>query len=228
MRVDRAVGYPVRGSHAESALVAGCSLGFVALGLARLGPVGVLLAVLPTLLFAGYLGRIAERGPGESDGPPSVSPLRSLPACGLRLTVVAFSYLAVPALYTVAVRPLLFDTVGESSGTLDPYVFLVASTSLLAVWGVFGYVLPVALVRVVRTKSLRAGVDPAALRATVSQWAYLVAWTQAALLFGFAVALAGVLLASAVVGGLVAVPVTVYAAYASTYLMSTATATAKR
>lgn len=221
MRVTRAAGYPFRGPHHESALVGGCSLGFVTAGLVQLGPAGAALAVVPALALAGYVGRIAARSATGSDDPPAVRPLAGLFGLGLRLAVVAASVLAVPAVYTVAVRPLLFDAV-ESAGTLDPYVFLVASTSLLAVWGLFGYVLPAALVGVVRTGSLRAAVDASALRATVSEWSYLVAWVQSALLVGFAVALAGVLLAAAPVWGLVAVPLVVYAAYVSTHLVATA------
>lgn len=220
MQPSAAFGYPFRGPQAESGLVFGFVVGFVLVAALRLGVVGVLLAVVPALLFLGYVGRIAEQSVDGVRTLPDVRPLQGLLRPGLRIATVLAVFAVPPAVYLVAAQPVLLDTATTSSGTIDVVTFLVVSTSVLAVCSIFAYLAPAAAIHSTRTGSLRAAFSLAQLRPTVGDLSYLVNWTLAALLFAFVASLTAALLAADPRGGLVGIPLFVYVTFVSVHTVA--------
>lgn len=222
MMLDTRLAYPVRGPRRESAMVVGWTLGFLVVALGRLGPLGALLAVGPALVLLGYVERILERTSRGDDSLPAIRPVFGLLRRGIRLGVVTVAYAAVPAATLLVVQPILLGTARESASSGNGVLFLAASTGLLLVGGLFGYLFPAAAVAVVRTDALRSMVAIGPVTSTAARLEYLVTWTMAALCFGFTASLAIVLLRADLRGGLVAIPLAVYATYASAHLVASA------
>lgn len=219
MQTRRALRYPLEGDNAEPAIVGGFVLGFLIAGAVGLGPVGVLLAVLPGLVFLGFLGRIVERSVDGDRSIPGFNPVRALPKRGLRLGVVVVGYAVPPALVTAWIGTVLTGMAADDIGTAGGYAFVAVSTGLVVVWGVFGYLLPAAIISVVRSGSVRSMVAFGSIRGVVGRESYLVAWIRVALLVGFTSSLAAIVISADRRAGLLAVPMVVYVLYASGHLL---------
>lgn len=220
MHAREALSYPLRGPHTESALVVGFALGFVVAGAMRVGLLGAVFAVVPLLLLVGYLGRIAERSLDGDSTVPAVKPVGDLLRRGGRLFVVALAYAIPPVLALTLVSRFLVDMQASEFGAGDGYAFFVISTGLLLVWGIFGYLLPAAMLVVIETESLQSMVDFGKIKRLAGRETYLVTWLKAAFLFGFCFSLASIFQATDRLGGLLAVPLVVYAAYVSVYMIA--------
>lgn len=220
MQTRTALRYPLEGANAEPAVVSGFVLGFLVAGGGTLGSVGLLLAVVPALLLLGFLGRIVERSLDGDRSIPGFQPVPGLLRRGLRLSVVVIVYAIPPILVAAGVSTVLADMSAEGVGRGGGYAFVAVSTTLVLVWGVFGYVLPAAIISVVRSGAVRSMVAFGSIRSVIGREAYLVAWVRVALLLGFTASLAAVVISADRRAGLVAVPMVVYVLYASGHMLA--------
>lgn len=199
-----ALTYPIRGDDAEETLLVGVILALAAGLLARLG-VLALLAVIPTMLLAGYALAVI-RSSAESAGgtlaadetPPAFGDARALAVDGGRALVVAGGYLVVPV---VALALTVGGATGGPGGGASGQplslgattVLLAGATVVLAISATFAYLLPAALAGVARSGSIRSALDRSHLRRTVGDGGYFVGWVAALLVSGLAVVLFGAL-----------------------------------
>lgn len=222
MRTREALAYPLRGPNNESAVLVGFVLGFLVAGVVRFGSVGVLVAVAPSLLLLGFVGRIVERSLDGDPAIPGYQPVSDVLKRGVRLGIVALVYAIPPVVVLVGASTVFADMAATGLGSGGGYAFLALSTGLLVVWGAFGYVIPAAMISVVRTGSLRSMLALGTIRDVIGRESYLVTWIKATLLFGFTASLAVVLLRSDQRTGLVAIPMVVYVLYVSGHMLAVA------
>ena len=177
---DGLLAYPFRGPAGAETLVVGGGLHLLAvyLPVAPLLPVvGYLLAVL--VHVAGDARAGAHGAPAVVSLPPTGRQLRRLLADGLRGTVVAAGYLAVPAV-VVAVTLRGVGSLGAATGGAptagEAGVLLVGGTAAFVSAAVFCYPLPAALTAVGRHRSLRAAGSRRLVRAAATDARYFVGW----------------------------------------------------
>lgn len=200
---DGLLAYPFRGpAGAETVLVGGgLHLLAVYLPVAPLVPVvGYLLAVL--VHVAGD-ARAGDHGaPAVVTLPPTVDQLRRLLTDGLRGTVVAAGYLAVPAA-VVAVTLRGVSSLGAATGGAptagEAGVLLVGGTAAFVSAAVFCYPLPAALTAVGRRRRLRPAVSRRLVREAATDARYFVGWATGLTVLAVGLA-AGVSLVSVGVG----------------------------
>lgn len=189
-----ALSYPVRGEHAETALLAAWICAFAH---------AVVLPILALVPLLGYAATVLADG---GDAPPAFLD-RAVLARGVGGSVLAVVYGVVP----VAVGLITFRLLGETSrdpAGVEPLVILAGSTAVLFFLAAGGYLFPIALANSVRAGSLRAGFSGLAPVATHA--AYFVGWCMGIVLLLTGVA-AGVALAN--LGGLAAVAGSLVVAY---------------
>lgn len=176
--------YPLRGSPRIDAVLVGGGLHLLA----------VWVPVLPFVAVAGYLARVlaatATPAPHEDADRPGWRPIRPLLRDGLRLSLTAVGYLAVPV-------ALLLVTLGgplegiDPTGTTDGAFFLVGTTVTTLLAFAICYPLPAALAAVARERSIRAAVDTTLIGAATRDAGYLVATLLAAGALGVTAAMYG-------------------------------------
>ncbi|MEY7849866.1 DUF4013 domain-containing protein [Natrarchaeobius sp. A-rgal3] len=181
-----ALGYPLRGDHAEKALLSAwlCVL--------------VHAIVIPIVTLVPLVGYVATVLVGESDEPPPFLE-RALVGRSLGATVLVVGYGVVPV--GAALISILLLTGGDQPPTdADALFVLVGSTAVLAMLAAYAYLVPIALANYARTGSLRGGLT--GLGAVAGDAVYFVGWAS-----GSIVLLVGIGIASAFVdiGGIFAV-----------------------
>lgn len=174
-----ALAYPLRGDHAEKALLSAWLCVFVhAIALP-------FVALVPLL---GYAGTVLSHG-DDTDPPPFLE--RSLLSRSLGVTVVTVGYGIVPIGTALLTFVLLLG--GDQPPTDGDALFvLVGSTAVLFVLACYAYLLPIALANYVRAGSLRAA--GSGLVAVASHAAYFVGWSSGIVLFLVGVAASSALL----------------------------------
>lgn len=174
-----ALTYPLRGEHAEKALLSAwlCVLLHA-----------ITLPFVALVPLFGYAATVLASG--DSAEPPAFLE-RSLASRSLGATIVTVGYGIVPigtALLTVV---LLLD--GDQVPTDGNAVSVLAgSTAVLALLALYAYVLPIALANSVRADSLRAAGSE--LVAVASHAAYFVGWCSGTVLVLVGLAVASALL----------------------------------
>jgi hypothetical protein len=191
-----ALRYPLRGEHAEKALLAAWLCVLVH---------SIALPVLALVPLVGYLTVVLGRGDG--DEPPAFLD-RSVLRRGLGASALALAYGTVPLGMALVTFVLLTESGREPTGA-DTVIVLAGSTTVLFVLAVAAYLLPISLANYARSDSLRAGF--AGLTPIATHAAYFVGWCS-----GSVLGLLGLALASALVdlGGPLAVLGSLVGAYA--------------
>jgi hypothetical protein len=172
--MDEALRYPLRGEHAEKALLVAWLCVLVhALAIP-------FLALVP---LAGYLVSVFAAAPDPK--PPSALDRRVL-SRGVGAVGIGIAYLAVPLLAAGVTFRLLLETTRAPTGG-DAVIVLAGSTTVLFTLAVSSYLLPIGIANYARTGSLRAGF--AGLSGPAGHAAYFVGWCSGTvvLLFAFAV-----------------------------------------
>ncbi|WP_187432915.1 DUF4013 domain-containing protein [Natronococcus pandeyae] len=195
--MDDALRYPLRGEHAEKALLAAWICVFVH---------AIVLPFVALVPLAGYAASVLATAP-QSDPPPFLDRRvlsRSVGAIGLGV-----GYLAVPLATALVTVRLLLGT-GRAPTGGDAIVVLVGSTAVLFVLAVAVYLLPIALANYARSGSIRAGFS--GLGTVAGHTAYFVGWCS-----GIVLLLLGVAVSSALVdlGGFALVAGSFVGAYAT-------------
>ncbi len=178
-----ALKYPVRGVHAEKALLSAWLCVFVH---------AVAVPVLALVPLVGYATTVLSQAHEETP-PPFLE--RSVLVRGLGGTALAVGYGLLPLVATLVALQLLFDGGEPTEG--EAIVFLAASTAVLFVLAGYVYVLPIALANYGQTGSLRSSAS--GLLDVATHAGYFVGWTS-----GIVLTLVGLTLSSALIelGGL--------------------------
>lgn len=195
-----ALAYPLRGPHTESVYLNGLVLAFATAISLQLPGVLAVLALVPAVLLAGYLGSVYEDGLADGTEPPAFGPIRGVARRGALAAVLCVCYL-VPAAVVLAVTAVgaLGATTGPDGLSFGSSVRIYAgATAVLFVVLFAGYLVPAAVGTALETGSLRAGLDPRRLLPTVTSGAYFTAYWLALGLVMVAAAVAGWL---ATIGG---------------------------
>lgn len=178
-----ALAWPLRGPGAERPVLAT----WLCLLAATLAAVVPLLPILPLLPVAGYGLRALVAGAEGDPAPRLLTDPGDLLRTGLGASVVAFGYLAVPAVVlAVTVTGLQSAPAVGTSDWLTLGLVAAGSTTVLFTALAGAYLCPVALTAYGREGTLRAAVDAGHLRRTGAHWAYFVDWTAAAVTLGVA------------------------------------------
>lgn len=199
--MDEAFTYPLRGEHAEKALLTAWICVFVHT------------VAIPFLVLVPLFGYAASVLTGESESGPPPFLERAVLYRGIGATVLVFAYGVVPTAVTLVTVRLLVETSREPTGG-GILVLLVGSTTVLFVLAVFAYVLPIALANYVHAGTLRGGLSN--LAGVASHAVYFVGWCS-----GVVLLLVGLVLSSALVesGGVL----TVLGAFVGAYSLLVAT-----
>ncbi|WP_331232838.1 DUF4013 domain-containing protein [Natronorarus salvus] len=190
-----ALRYPLRGEHAEKALLAAWLCVLVH---------SIALPVLALVPLLGYLATVLETG--DEDEPPTFLD-RTVLRRGIGASVLAGVYGAIPLGMALVTFYLLAETGREPTGA-GTLIVLAGSTTVLFVLATAAYLLPIALANYARSDSLRAGLKR--LRPIAVHAAYFVGWSSGSIL-----GLLGLALTSALVdlGGVLAVLGSLVGAY---------------
>lgn len=188
----RDLSYPVRGPRGETTLVTGLVWVFVAATTLDWFPSLLSLAAVPSLVvLAGYLVTVQYSGLRGADDPPRFAGYVSLVRRGLASVALSVAYLLVPAiLLVVTVRGTQVAS-DSSLGFQSSMSLLFGSTAVLVTALAAAFLLPVGVVRSVRTNRLVAGLHLDAVRRRAVRSTYLVAWTVGATVVTALVAVVG-------------------------------------
>lgn len=191
------LGYPLRGDHAEKALLAAWLCALVH---------AIALPVLALVPLLGYVASVLAAG-DEPEPPPFLRRETLERSVGASALVAAYG--AVPLGVALVTFRLLAATEREPTGG-GVFVVLLGATAVLFVLATFAYLLPIGLANYARSGSLRAGVS--GLAGVAGHAAYFVGWCAGAVLLLVGAALSSGL---ADAGGVLAVLGSLVGAYAA-------------
>lgn len=203
-----ALGVPLAGDDAATALVVGGLLGFSMAAITAIGLVGSIFVVglfllplvwIPRLLLSGYLLRVlAATTHGEHEA-PAFDDWIDLLVDGIRVFVVRFAYgIPVAFAFLAFLATLMFAGYSlptESVATDDAVaaaalpggewlLVAVAGGFLLLVWSLVAYLRPIALANLAYEDALEAAFAVRRLSHVGRSWTFAIAWVAAAVIGG--------------------------------------------
>jgi hypothetical protein len=192
--LEDALRYPLRGEDATTRLVVGGALPFLAIAIYLVGLlltvvfVGVFVlpfAIVPRVFLWGYLVAVVAAVLNGRAEPPDFTDWTRLGIDGLKAVVVTVGYslplvaalvaFAVVAAFTGA----LADQAGSSANSVIGVLFLLVGLGAALYSLLLYYVLPAAIVNVVREDDLAAAFDLGTVRDIAFDGDYLVPWLVA-------------------------------------------------
>ncbi len=224
-----ALGYPVRGPHAERVLLVGFGLVLAAAVALRFPLPASLAALLPGLVLLGYFARVLEATVAGDGEPPAYGRLGGLLKRAAVVLAVAVAYVAVPVGYfLVAVAGGLFAGVPVgSSGSVPPAVTLFGTVGLMLALAA-AYALPVAAALALASGSLRTAFALRTVLGLALSRPFPVAWGLAVAAAVAAAMVGGALARAGAVGEVVAFAASYYLALVATRLLGRGVAAADR
>jgi predicted flap endonuclease-1-like 5' DNA nuclease len=194
--IEDAVTYPMEGDDAPKTLLIGGVIylasgliGFFAAILSIiplvgliLGPLGALVAMVPSLLVGGYSVSVCRSVMEDREEPPAFDDWGRLVRDGLKVAVIGLLY-ALPVILLGVVALVLFLVVsfifGSYSDVTSIASLLITSLGSLvaAVYGLaIGYVMPAAIFNYARSEKISSAWDVGTLRTIATDVEYAKAW----------------------------------------------------
>ncbi|WP_224337381.1 DUF4013 domain-containing protein [Haloprofundus halobius] len=179
--------------------------------------------IVPTFLVIGYLLRVVRSSMRGDEEPPAFDEWGEMAVDGLKGFVIGLAYGFVPIVLAIVFAVLTGVTanggnIGVVSGLFGLVGVLVVFVTALAV----AYALPAGLANYAETGRMGAAFDIGMLRSTLTSGTYATAWLTAFAVFLVAGLVAGALNVVPILGTVVGVFVTFYAAVAGYYIIGRA------
>ncbi|QCJ46635.1 MULTISPECIES: DUF4013 domain-containing protein [Haloprofundus] len=179
--------------------------------------------VVPTFLVIGYLLRVVRSSMRGDEEPPAFDEWGEMGVDGLKGFAIALAYGLVPVVLAVVFAVLAGLTAnGGNVGVVSGLFGLVGALLVFVTGLAVAYALPAGLANYAETGRMGAAFDTGTLRSTLTSGTYATAWVTAVVVFLAAGLVAGALNFVPVLGTVVGVFVTFYAAVAGYYIIGRA------
>ncbi|KTG08431.1 hypothetical protein AUR64_18995 [Haloprofundus marisrubri] len=179
--------------------------------------------IIPTFLVLGYLLRVVRSSMRGEERPPAFDEWGEMLVDGLKGFAIALAYSLVPLLLAIVFAVLTGVTAnGGDIGVVSGLFGLVGALLVFVTSLAVAYALPAGLASYAETDRMGSAFDTGMLRSTLTSGTYATAWVTAFVVFLGAGIVAGALNVVPLLGTVVGVFVSFYAAVAGYHIIGRA------